>query len=281
MPTGGAARDGRDRLLLRRGREGLERARRAARAARGAVLVLALLALLVVAIVLLRARRWTPGGAAAARPPAQLGPDPLRLGADVREAAAALPRHRPPADPDLDRDHRCCRRSCSTASASSASTTTARPPARLVLLAVAIGTALTLLGLGLVQAATACALVEHRRGPADRAARARTGWRSRRTRPLLGSVAIVAVVWRCLTWTVFLIPVAIWLAVRWALRRARWSSSRALRAVDALHRSAQLVRGHWLKVGVARRRRRRARDRRRAVRRRAADPADRLRRSRC
>ena len=86
-----------------------------------------------------------------------------------------------------------------------------------MLLAVAIGTAFTILGLALVQAATACALVDidsekERPDPV-------TAYRQAfsRTKPLLGSVAIVAVVWALCTWTAFLIPIGIWLAVRWAL----------------------------------------------------------------
>jgi hypothetical protein len=117
----------------------------------------------------------------------------------------------------------------------------------LVLLAVAIGTAFTILGLALVQAATACALVdidaERPTGPVAAYRQALS-----RRRPLLGSVAIVAVVWALFTWTAFLIPVGIWLAVRWALV-AQVVELEDLRAVDAVHRSAQLVRGHWWRVG--------------------------------
>ena len=87
-----------------------------------------------------------------------------------------------------------------------------------------IGTTLTLLGLGLVQAATACALVELDARPADRP-RPRLPDRARRIRPLLGAIALFVAVWVVLTTTAFLIPVAIWLAVRWCLlapgRRAR------------------------------------------------------------
>src|SRR5262249_50223512 len=68
-----------------------------------------------------------------------------------------------------------------------------------------------------------------------------------KTRPLLGSVAIVAVVWALLTWTALLIPIAIWLAVRWALV-AQVVELEGLRSVDAVHRSAALVRGGWCRV---------------------------------
>ena len=79
-----------------------------------------------------------------------------------------------------------------------------------------IGTTLTLLGLGLVQAATACALVEIDEGrpvgPLD-AYRLALG----RVRPLLGAIAISVAVWVALAATAVLIPVAIWLAIRWSL----------------------------------------------------------------
>jgi hypothetical protein len=116
-----------------------------------------------------------------------------------------------------------------------------------VLLAVAIGTAFTILGFALVQAATACALLDIDQG---RPTGAVTAYRRAltKTRPLLGSVAIVSVVWALLTSTVFLIPVAVWLAVRWALV-AQVVELEGLRAFAAVHRSAQLVRGRWWWVG--------------------------------
>jgi hypothetical protein len=116
-----------------------------------------------------------------------------------------------------------------------------------VLLAVAIGTAFTILGLALVQAATACALVEiDAERPVGPIAAYRRAFEE--IRPLLGSVAIVAVVWALLTSTAFLIPIAVWLAVRWALV-AQVVELEGFRAVDAVHRSAELVRGHWWRVG--------------------------------
>jgi hypothetical protein len=115
-----------------------------------------------------------------------------------------------------------------------------------VLLAVAIGTAFTILGLALVQAATACALLDidqaRPTGPVTAYRRALT-----KTRPLLGSVAIVAVVWALLSSTAFLVPIAVWLAVRWALV-AQVVEFEGLRAVAAVHRSAELVRGRWWRV---------------------------------
>ena len=80
-----------------------------------------------------------------------------------------------------------------------------------------IGTTLTLLGLGLVQAATACALVEIDDGRPIGAgrrlpARVRGGFARCSARSRSSSSP-----WVVLTATAFLIPVAIWLAVRWCL----------------------------------------------------------------
>ena len=82
--------------------------------------------------------------------------------------------------------------------------------------AVIVGASLTLLGLGLVQAATACALVEIDAGrPIGAVGAYRLAFR--RIRPLLGAIALYVAFWVVLTATVFLIPVAIWLAIRWCL----------------------------------------------------------------
>jgi hypothetical protein len=115
-----------------------------------------------------------------------------------------------------------------------------------VLLVVAIGTALTLLGLGLVQAATAWALIEidnHRPVGPIRAYRMAFA----KLRPLLTVLVIGAVAVSLLTTSVFLIPVAIWLAVRWALIVPVVALEHAT-PMAALRRSARLVRGDWLKV---------------------------------
>ena len=115
------------------------------------------------------------------------------------------------------------------------------------LLALVIGTTLTLLGLGLVQAATACALVEL---DAGRPVGAMQAYRIafRRIRPLLRSVALFVIAWVALTATAFLIPVAIWLAVRWCLL-APVVELEDRTAGSALRRSAGLVRGRWIRVG--------------------------------
>jgi hypothetical protein len=117
----------------------------------------------------------------------------------------------------------------------------------LAFLILAVGTTLTLLGAGLVQAATACALVELDRGreigPVD-------AYRLslRKVRPLLGGLALAVVVCALLSVTWFLIPIAAWLAVRWSLL-AQAVELEDRSGLDALRRSAELVRGRWLKVG--------------------------------
>ncbi len=114
-------------------------------------------------------------------------------------------------------------------------------------LSVVIGTMLALLGLGLVQAACACALVEI---DAGREIGAVGAYRLtfRRLRPLLGAIALFVVVWAVLTTTVFLIPVAIWIAVRWALVAPVVELEDRL-PFRSLRRSGALVRGRWIRVG--------------------------------
>jgi hypothetical protein len=116
----------------------------------------------------------------------------------------------------------------------------------LALLLVVIGTTLTLLALFLVQAATACALVEIDEG---RDVGALVAYRSAltRTRPLLRGLAVAVGVWVVLSATVFLLPVAIWIAVRWSLL-AQVVELEDLPARRGLRRSAELVRGRWLRV---------------------------------
>jgi hypothetical protein len=117
----------------------------------------------------------------------------------------------------------------------------------LTLLVLVIGTALTLLGLGLVQAATARALVEIDQsrtiGPV-RAYRLALD----RIRPLLGALVIATLVVSVLATSVFLIPIAIWLAVRWALIVPTVELEECS-AIGAMRRSGRLVRQAWLKVG--------------------------------
>jgi hypothetical protein len=114
-------------------------------------------------------------------------------------------------------------------------------------LALVVGMTLTFLGFALVQAATACALVEI---DAGRSPHALAAYRLalRRIRPLLGAVAIFVVMWVALSTTGFLIPVALWLGVRWCLL-APAVELEERSGVGALRRSRELVRGRWLRVG--------------------------------
>jgi hypothetical protein len=118
----------------------------------------------------------------------------------------------------------------------------------LVLVLVALGTALTLFGVGLVQAATAQALVQidagRQIGPlgAYRLAFARA-------RPMLRALAFGTVVISVLATSLFLVPIAVWLVVRWALV-APVVELEELPGLRALHRSSRLVRLGWLKVAT-------------------------------
>jgi hypothetical protein len=111
---------------------------------------------------------------------------------------------------------------------------------------IAIGTALTLLGLGLVQAAATRALVELDQGRAIGALRAY--WLARDSiRPLLGALVFAALVVSLLASSIYLLPVAVWLAGLWALIAPSIELER-ISAVGGLRRSSQLVRGGWFKV---------------------------------
>ncbi|HST17313.1 MAG TPA: hypothetical protein VLK36_06565 [Gaiellaceae bacterium] len=124
--------------------------------------------------------------------------------------------------------------------------TTGETAGALLFVVVLIGTTLALLGVGLVQAATICALVEIDEGrPVGPVDAYRTALR--RTRPLLGGLGIAAATILLLNLTAVLIPVAIWLTVRWLLL-AQVVELEDVSAVDGLRRSWQLVRGHWLRV---------------------------------
>jgi hypothetical protein len=114
-------------------------------------------------------------------------------------------------------------------------------------IALVIGTTLALLGLGLVQAATACALVEI---DAGRPISATGAFRivASRLRPLLGSIGLFVLAWVVLTATVVLIPVAIWLAVRWCLL-APVVELEDRRPYSAIRRSGALVHGRFIRVG--------------------------------
>ena len=112
---------------------------------------------------------------------------------------------------------------------------------------LAIGTALTLMSLGLVMAACARALIEIDAGRPISPLRAyrlalEYVW------SLLGALVIAALVVSALLYSLFLIPIAIWLAVRWALI-APVVVLEDRSTVGALRRSGGLVRHGWLKTG--------------------------------
>jgi hypothetical protein len=114
------------------------------------------------------------------------------------------------------------------------------------LLVLAIGTALTLTGLGLVQAATACALVEidgGRRVGAVRAYRLIYASIGR----LFAALLIAALVVSLLASSIFALPIAIWVAGLWALIVPAIELEGAT-GLGALRRSSRLVRRRWLKV---------------------------------
>jgi hypothetical protein len=111
---------------------------------------------------------------------------------------------------------------------------------------VVVGTTLSVLGLTLVQAATTCALVEIDGGRsvgAIRAYRIALG----KLGPMFGGLGLAAGAWVVLTATGILIPVAIWLAVRWTLL-AQVVEVEGRSAVGGLRRSAELVRRRWFRV---------------------------------
>ena len=112
--------------------------------------------------------------------------------------------------------------------------------------ALAVGTALTLLGLGLVQAATARALVVLDEGGDVSVVDAyRLAFDS--VVPLFGALLLAVLAVSLLASTFFLVPIAVWLAGRWALAVPAVELEEA-RALGALRRSGELVRGRWLKV---------------------------------
>jgi hypothetical protein len=66
-------------------------------------------------------------------------------------------------------------------------------------------------------------------------------------RPLLGALVIAATVISLLVGSIYLIPIAVWLAGRWALI-APSIELEQLGALAGLRRSRRLVQGAWLKV---------------------------------
>jgi hypothetical protein len=116
----------------------------------------------------------------------------------------------------------------------------------LALFVLAIGTALTLLGLGVVQAACTRAVVELDEG---RGIHAVGAYRLAADSivPLFGALVVASVAVSLLASSIFLLPIAVWLAGRWALI-APAIELEQLSATGALRRSGRLVRGRWLKV---------------------------------
>ena len=113
---------------------------------------------------------------------------------------------------------------------------------------LAIGTTLTLLALGVVQAAAARALVEIDAGRRVGPLRAyRLAFDS--VAPLFGALLVATIVVSVLASSIYLLPIAVWLAGRWALIAPVIELER-VSALGALHRSGELVRGRWLKVAT-------------------------------
>jgi hypothetical protein len=124
--------------------------------------------------------------------------------------------------------------------------TTGESAGALALLVVIVGMTLTLLGIVLVQAATACALV---RIDAGQPVGPITAYRMAlsRLRALLGGLALAVAVCLALSATWVLIPVAVWLAVRWTLL-AQVVELESRSGLDGLRRSSEIVGGHWFRV---------------------------------
>jgi hypothetical protein len=116
----------------------------------------------------------------------------------------------------------------------------------LVFLVFAIGTTLTLLGVGVVLGATVRALVEidagRRIGPLGAYRLVLDS-----LLPLLGALLIAVVAVTLLAGSVFLLPVAVWLTVRWALV-VPVVELEGFSGGEALRRSGVLVRREWWKV---------------------------------
>jgi len=109
--------------------------------------------------------------------------------------------------------------------------------------ALALGLLLTLLGLTIVQAVAALAMVELDEG------RAITSWGAyrmgrRHLRPLIAALLKAGIAVALLSLTVVGLPLAIWLLVRWSLL-AQVVALEESPARDALPRSSELVRRHW------------------------------------
>jgi hypothetical protein len=124
--------------------------------------------------------------------------------------------------------------------------TTGQNSGLVALFAFTVMTALTLLGLGLVEAVTVHAVVEL---DAGRSVGTLGAYRLalRRVGPLFAALLVATLIVSLLASSVFGLPIAVWLAGCWALV-VPVIELEDLSALGALRRSRRLVRGHWLKV---------------------------------
>ena len=143
-----------------------------------------------------RAHDVAPGRAASPRAPARVGPDPRGRGAHVRRGACRCSS----GSACCSSRSRCssiarCRRSCCTRPASlGVADRRPRPAGCSCFFVLAIGTALTLLGLGLRAGGDGAGARRDRRRAARSARCAPTGSPSDSIRPLLGALLIAAIV---------------------------------------------------------------------------------------
>jgi hypothetical protein len=114
------------------------------------------------------------------------------------------------------------------------------------LLVLSLGVLVSLLGVAVVQAATSRAMVELEAG---RPVTARSAYRAVAPRllPELRALLVVAVVTALLLGVVVLIPVAVWLLVRWIMF-AVIAGMEPAPPTRLLRRSAEATRGRWWRV---------------------------------
>ena len=116
----------------------------------------------------------------------------------------------------------------------------------LAFLVVALGTALTLLGVAFVMAATVRALADLDAGRRTSPVRAYRGALDS-VRPMLAALVVAAVIVTILVSTIVLLPIAIALVIRWALI-VPVTELENPSVLGALRRSGRLVGRRWLKV---------------------------------
>jgi len=118
----------------------------------------------------------------------------------------------------------------------------------IVLFITALGISLALFGLALLQGATTCALVRIDQGASIGPVEAYR-LTFARGRELFGSVSTAVISALILIGTGFLIPVAVWLAVRWSFL-AQTIVLEDAPALASLRQSGRLVRHRWLRVAL-------------------------------